>query len=363
MIKSDHIGKFILQDYDGGSLEMLETAWKQLEKGADMTAFQSFDWNRYLWQTHSTEGFKNLFREFRYILVSVDEKPLLIAPLEIHKMGIGYKTYGCAPGVYFVGRRGYSDYLNFIYEEFDAEAVQALLEYIGKTYRQKSFYFDRILESAASYRFLSSSYPGDRIPVACAALVLPDTFEAYRSSLSKNTRQNIRTAINRAKKNDLMLTHQFLHDESEEIKEQIIALNAQRLKKKNNNAKKGMSFAGRIYCWCADIYGKLFSAKQDVVRNSKNTFCFIVKDGEKLAGFFWGIRNDHLNEYYVILAGVGEEYEWYSPNIAHLYTFLEEHYQNPEKSIRILDFTRGAEGYKKTIGCVDRPVYSYYFKR
>ena len=123
-----------------------------------------------------------------------------------------------------------------------------------------------------------------------------------------------------------------------------------------------MSFAGSIYCFFARIFRKLFSAQLDVVRVSKNTFSFIVKDGDQLVSFFWGIRNDYLNEYYVILVGVDQKYEWYSPNISHLYLFLEEYYGENRQDVRLIDFTRGAEGYKKTIGCVERSVSGLQFR-
>lgn len=51
-----------------------------------------------------------------------------------------------------------------------------------------------------------------------------------------------------------------------------------------------------------------------------------------------------------------------APLEIHFYQLVEEQYETEEKFIRILDFTRGGEGYKKTIGCTDLPVSSFYFK-
>jgi len=339
-------------------LAELESAWKKLEQGQDMTAFQSYDWHQNLQAVHQAEHMKNMFRELRYIAVFNKTGPILIAPLEIHKFGIGYKKYGAPRGVYFIGRLGYTDYLNFVYDTFDPNALNVLMEYVSKAYSQRRFHFDRMLESAASYQYLCNKYTCDSMPEQCAALVLPATFEEYRSLLSKSTKQNIRTAINRAKKNGLALTHELIHDEDTATKEKIIALNAQRREKKNKASRAQMSFAGRIYCFFAEIYRKLFVVPLDVVRVSKNSFCLLVKNGEEIVSFFWGIRNDYLHEYYVILAGVDKEYEWYSPNISHLYLLIEEYYQNQDGCIRVFDFTRGGEGYKKTIGCTQRPVSS-----
>lgn len=358
MKKTSQIGEYTIQDYPGDLLPELESAWKRLEQGQDMTAFQSYDWYLNLQAVHQAEHTKNLFRELRYIAICCEGCPILIAPLEIHKFGIGYKKYGAPRGVYFIGRLGYTDYLNFVYDAFDPSALQILIDYVSNAYSQRIFHFDRMLESAASYQYLCNKYLCESMPEQCAALVLPATFEEYRGLLSKSTKQNIRTAINRAKKNGLVLTHEWIHDEDAATKEKIIALNAQRRAKKNRASRAQMSYAGRIYCFFAEIYRKLFAVPLDVVRVSKNSFCFLVKNGEEIVSFFWGIRNDYLHEYYVILAGVDKEYEWYSPNISHLYLLIEEYYQNQDGRIRVIDFTRGGEGYKKTIGCTQRPVFS-----
>jgi len=247
MKKISQIREYTVQDYSGDLLPELESVWKQLEQGQDMTAFQSYDWYLNLQAVHQAEHTKNLFRELRYITVSDETGPVLIAPLEIHKFGVGYKKYGAPRGVYFIGRLGYTDYLNFIYDAFDPHALQILIDYVCDAYSQRKFCFDRMLESTASYQYLSNTYSGACMPVQCAALVLPDTFADYKSLLSKSTKQNIRTANNRAKKNEIVLTHELIHDEDTATKEKIITLNAQRREKKNKASRAQMSFAGRIY--------------------------------------------------------------------------------------------------------------------
>lgn len=362
MVKVSQHEKYTIVDYSADELDQIETWWRSLECGADMTAFQSFDWYKNLRALYKQERIKNLFREWRYIAVVDGQKPLLIMPIQIQKFGVGYKNLGAARGIYFIGRQAYTDYLNFIYDTFYPDALQTLISYVSKNCHQRKFVLERMLESSASYQYLSNTYKINKIPVNCAALFLPETFEEYKKLLSKSTRQNIRTAVNRANKNGILLTHEFVLDEDLDTKEQIIRLNEQRLKKKNASSRKEMSFAGRVYCFFSSILRRIFSATHDVVRTSKNTFCFLVNDGDRLVSFFWGIRNDYLHEYYVILAGVDKEYEWYSPNISHLYLYIEEYYQEERRDIKVFDFTRGAEGYKKTIGCKERPVSGVVFE-
>lgn len=345
------------EEFDG-----LETHWRTLERGSDMTAFQSFDWYRNINSLYKLEKVKNCFRTWRYIAVFDNEAPLLIAPLEIKKIGCGYKQYGASSGIYFIGRVGYTDYLNFVYNKFDADALSCLIDYLHTKYPRLPFFFERMLEMSQSYCYLAERYSHERFPVSCAALYLPDSFEEYRTNLSKNTRQNIRTAVNRANRNGIMLTHEFVLDEDKVLKEKILVLNEERLSKKAASSKKEMSLAGKVYCFFADLSRRLFSAKLDVIRVSNNTFCFLVRDDDRIVSFFWGIRNDYLKELYVILVGVDKEYEWYSPNISHLYLYLEEYYKEKRNDLRIIDFTRGAEGYKKTIGCKTRAVSGLRFR-
>lgn len=361
---AETINGYSIYDYSSADFEKLKPDWQLLEKGADMTAFQSYTWYDGINALHNRERTKNLFRRWRYIVVRKGELPLLIAPLEIKRCGFGYKNYGAAPrGVYFIGRMGHTDYLNFVYDRFDPDAAAAMLEYVAEKYRQKRVCFDRMLENTESYRYLCRTYAVKQSPEQCAALMLPESFEEYRTSLSKSTRQNIRTAVNRAKRNGLELVHELVLDEGDDLKEELLLLSRQRDKKKKANSKKEMSFVGSVYCFFAGIFRKLFTARLDVMRVSKNTFCFLVKDGERIVSYFWGIRNDYLKEYYVILVSVDPEYEWYSPNISHLYLFLEEYFAEGREDIRLLDFTRGAEGYKKTIGCTTRPVSGIRFRR
>lgn len=363
MIETTLLDGYTILDYGNDTFNQLEKYWRQLERGADMTAFQSYDWYKGLQPLYAKERTKNLFRKWRYILLLRDSQPVLIAPLEIKSFGIGYKNYGSAVrGVYFIGRMGFTDYLNFIYDSFDPRAVNTLLAYVADKYRQSRFCFDRMLESSECHRYLSEVFSAEKEPVHCAALVFPDSFDTYKTSLSKSTRQNIRTAINRANKNGITLRHELIFDEGEDVKEILLRLCNQRSKKKNANSKKEMSFAGSVYVFFANIFRRLFCAKLDVIRASKNTFSFLVKDGERIVSFFWGIRNIYLNEYYIILVSVDPEYEWYSPNISHLYLFMEEYYKECRQDIRMLDFTRGAEGYKKTIGCTTRPVSTLRFR-
>lgn len=352
-------------EYTPKDFHNLEPSWRRLETGDDMTAFQSYDWYYYINKLYFKERIKRLFRKWRYLLVLENDIPVLIAPICIISTGLffkrGEKRYGLQRGCYFIGRCGYSDYLNFIYDEFSAEALAFVLSYLENKYKHHVCCFEQMIAETAAYQYLDQHYLSSHLPLSCAWLPLPKTFDEYRLSLSKSTRQNIRTALNRAEKNQLILTHFLTFEADSKTNELLLAIRAKRLRKKVKNANQRLSIFGRIYNGLRALLIRCFSAKHNVLQESKNTWYFLVKDNDRIVSFFWGILNPHKNELYVILAGVDEEYAWYSPSISHLYLFLQEQYSSNSYGIKVFDFTRGGEKYKKDIGCVDKPVFSLFF--
>ena len=352
-------------EYTPKEFAQLEPYWRQLEIGKDMTAFQSYDWYCNVNRLYSLEHMKRLFRKWRYLLVLDGETPILIAPISIISVGFslrrGDKCYGIRRGYYFIGRSGYTDYLNFIYNDFSDEALALVLVYLKTMYKHHQCCFEQMIADTAAYQYLDRHYQSIYLPVQCAALTLPRTFEEYRLSLSKNTRQNIRTALNRTQKKQLELTHSLVFEVNDETKKALLSMRKKRLGKKIKKSNDKASLPGRIYNGASRFINHCFSAKQNIMHEIDNAWYFLVKDGEHIVSFFWGIRNPYKGEMYVIMAGVDEEYAWYSPSISHFYSFLEEYYASGRDDIKVFDFTRGGEKYKKDIGCKSKPVFGLVF--
>lgn len=64
------------------SISQLKEAWLTLEKGDDMTYYQSYKWNIIV--QHFTPQYKGICK-LLYLLVKQGEKPLLIAPYGLLK--------------------------------------------------------------------------------------------------------------------------------------------------------------------------------------------------------------------------------------------------------------------------------------
>lgn len=351
-----------IREFSPKQFEELKKYWLQLENGKDMTVFQHYGWFKNINELYFKEHVKKLFREWKYFVVLENDKPLLIAPVMIIKFGFQFKFIGLKKGAYFIGRKGFSDYLNFIYDDFSKDAIDYLFNYLKETCSIKYYNFERILEDTKFYKYLSNEFKIIQTPVACATLTLPENFEDYKKLLTKSTRQNIRTAINRQKRDNINLTHEFIFDFDTDIKKELLVVREERLGKKQNAAMNKSSLIGKINLIITNIIEKLFSAKHDIVNECYNPWCFLIKDGNEIAGYFWGISDMTKKVYYVILAGVREKYYWYSPSVSHLYLFLEEYFKSNRDDISAFDFTRGGERYKFDMGGQIKNCWCVKFK-
>lgn len=349
-----------IKKYNPEQFNELKIAWKELESGNDMTVFQHYDWYKYINALYEKERAKKIVRKWIYILVTENEKPLMIAPIQIIKAGAQYKNLGLARGAYFIGRQGYSDYLNFIYKDFSEAAVQTIFDYLKSELKLNRICFEQLLESTSLYQYIIQKYSFHQSECYCASLTLPDTFDEYKKLLSKSTRQNIRTAINRQNRNELNLKHEMIYELDHEMTDVLMAIREQRLAEKRKKNKG--SLKGRIYGKGRGLLIHLFSAEHDVINESCNPWCFLVKKDDRIVSYFWGMKNDYRDEYYVILAGVDKEFTWYSPSLSHLYLFIQEQYESGDKKVKVFDFTRGGERYKEDMGASKKSAWAITFK-
>lgn len=117
-----------------------------------------------------------------------NDAPKMIAPIMIVPVGGQYKSVGLSRGAYFIGRQGYSDYLNFIYKDFSEEACKEVFTYLRTQLKLKKCCFEQLFGTTKLYNFISSKYNCSQSECYCAALILPETFDDYKKKLSKSTR-------------------------------------------------------------------------------------------------------------------------------------------------------------------------------
>ena len=345
-----------IEEYCPDQFRKLKDYWKKLDNGEDMTIFQSYEW--YLWinAAYKKEKIKSIFRQWVYIVCfDENEEPILIAPIQVVKKSIYIKGIGLKKGAYFIGRKGYSDYLGFIYHSFNPVACKGIMNYLRTTYSIHHFELENVLVDTDFYCFLHAEYiinQSHQYP--SAAVYLSNTIEEYTSSLKKHAKQNIRTAINRQKRDGLSFSREVIFNTNNDLQNTLLEIRKKRLGDKNKKAIKKIS--SKIYNWAHDCIVERFNADISVFDTGLPEWSFLVKNNDQIIGFYWGIRDIERKRYYVILAGVEMEYAWYSPSFSGLYQWICELTEKENREVEIIDFTVGNERYKTDIGGVVRNI-------
>lgn len=324
--------------YDIKSFSKLEYIWKDLERGKDMTCFQTYSWYKMLNECYVPEDSSNFLSI--YAVVKNEDEVVLIAPLWIVK-----KTFKLVnkKGIFFLGRDGWSDYLNFIYKDFDNDAMSFLLEDLVKKYKVNCFYFSELKQNVQSYVYFNSKMKLKKSEkCTCVALTLPSTKEDYHKLLSKNARQNIRTAHNRIKKDGLEV--RILFDDKNIDRERCRVIREQRFIEKFSHISKLRRMKYKI------MHRLTFHFQPYLPFMCYNEGHFLTTYiSNELCSFFYYLIDKNHRQIYVIAAGVNLEYSRYSPGIISLNAFINELIKT-KNDIDIIDFTRGNEQYKYTVG-------------
>jgi len=349
-----------ITEYSPSQYESLGPAWRSLETGKDMTAFQSFDWFRNINHLYHSEPRWRIDRKWTYLLIERDNLPILIAPIFIQRFGFSFGGHLWARrGAHMIGRHGYSDYLNFIYAQFDPAAVELLIDYLRQHYGVASLTVANLLAETELAIYLRATHRCRDSEMTCVALVLPETEALYDSTLSKSSRQNLRTAHNRCTRDGVELTHEMRFDIGHELVSEMRSLRMRRLVIKQAKENETLGFVGRLKSYIIAVLlwlRRCVHGTQDPLTENGRPWCLLARTKGQLAAFFWGIRSVDGTELYVILAAVHPEFEWYSPGKICLREFIGEVYQK-KINLRLIDFTRGGESYKYELGGKSRPAY------
>lgn len=320
-------------------LNDINDIWKTLEKGKDMTLFQSYDWYNMLLNCYIPEDTDNFISVFA--VVSCDNHPCMIAPLWIVKHSFRFLN---KKGIYLLGRDSYSDYLNFIYQQFDGNAFDYLIADIVKNYNVRNCSFENIRESTDFYQHIihSNCLNIEDVIEPCVSLDVPTSLEGYQSLLSKNARQNLRTANNRLLKDGKKLI--FCFDDKEVDKKHCLEIRESKLSVKyakvSSLRKYKYRFVNKLL-YHFPRFTPILTYSNSKVMTAKD------EDGKECAFFHYAYDSDgHCVR--VMSAGTDLDYARYSPGMLLMYGFIKLKIE--EGTVHVVDFTRGDEKYKTVLG-------------
>ena len=342
---------YTIEEYTNDSISQLKEAWLTLEKGDDMTYYQSYKWNIIV--QHFTPQYKGICK-LLYLLVKQGEKPLLIAPLWIVEKTLLLVN---KKGAYLIGRKGWSDYLNFVYTDCSNDVFKLLFDYIYSKLHLSLCCLEQIKEDTKLYAYLSQYVALNKDSrTTCVSLMIPESVDDYKQILSKKSRQNIRTANNRLNKDGKSIVFSFDDHPDLSICE---SMRQERVDVKNKF--RIHSLKELINCLKTYFKNKFiisFPVFLPFYEDKSLRFISAYIDGELAAYFCYGLDEYHKK---VVLMAVGTNnvFAKYSPGVLALYAYVLNLIEC--KEILLLDFTRGDEKYKYSLGGVNHYIHDVSF--
>ncbi len=333
-------------------MECVRLKWNMLENGKDMTFFQSFAWNALL-----VDHFYNCFFSRVFSQVVIYESDRIIVPIIVQKHTWKFRSYGRKRGLYFLGSNSYSDYLNFIYDKVKDSDFAELITYISSDYENLPLYFFLISEHVSANNFLKRGEYELLKPTVAVSVELPETVEAYTNLLSKNTRQNLRTALNRIQKENREYTIEYSKGiVAKDIIDELAKIHLDRIMKINTNnssfRRRLSSVLKKSILKQSELYNNIIV---DAMSKLPNSLLVVSKIDGCIAGYLFGFADRESVR--IVQNCYVEKYQFYSPMFRGAYDFMCE--LIGKKEFSEVDFTRGEEDYKYKLGGVETKLLSY----
>lgn len=306
------------------SIYRVKRYWLSIISDDDVRFYRTYRFNKicFEYRITSLSNIKKGNVKTCFAVAFKNESPICIAPLIIDT-----KPY---PTVGLLGTGSNVENLDFIYNEnADASEISELFEVCRKRFNDKKFLFYFVDEKSPVKNCLNpiKSYENYAIKI--------EDYERYFNSLSKSTRQNIRTAYNRVKNDTFSLElsrYDYRSDNLENIiKKCNLLYQKRRLIWKNENQLPPQHTIKRI-------------RKRDIVyktmRLCPSAVIYTLSINNETAAFFMGYEYERI--IYIPRLAINNDYQKYSPG----FLIINEYLKSINKSNFVFDLGRGDESYK-----------------
>lgn len=230
------------------------------------------------------------------------------------------------------------------------EQLRTMFQQIEKDYQAIGTKFIHIKASSLIYQAIEGLPGVELSSLDCVAIQLPDTYDIYFQHLTKSVRQNIRTAYNRASKNNVNYQLQVFS------KAESACINWKHLKelyqKRNHFRKQKMYWKSALYYQLDYLFGKEKDLFDYEATKATDFTLAVLKMNEEIAAYFFGFQtNTNLEINRVV---INDHFKFYSPGLLLLNEFIQQNILQ----IKVIDLTVGDEKYKFDLGGEKHLIYS-----
>lgn len=322
----------------------IEKAWRKLEADGHVpTVFQTYDWIETWWKHLGHRGTSFIFGIY-------DDSELIgIAPLYYSTMKV--KGLPLFRVVHVMGA-GESDYNAFILKrDREQEILSALLKHLS-TKKWDIFWLSDVHSETTTNKYLETVLKSEKYLYAkkehtpCPYIKLPATFEEYKKSLSKNTRQNMTKFCNRVLKID-GVSYNKISDplKIEEAVQTFITLHQSRWQRVGQKGALAEEAVQRFHLEAAQKLARYLDLKQ-------------LKIDDKVIATAYSYDYNGRREVY--LPGMDLDYERFSLGFVLMAFGIRDAI---ESGLNEFDFMRGDEEYKFHFTKTVRNNVVFYFSK
>ena len=277
-------------------------------------------------------------RKTSFYIVYLDKEPMIIAPVEINKntaMILGSAEYFDFVDIFYRSNAKYS---------ILKECFIHLLIYL-KQMGMSTLRWNYLPSDSFSKDYLSLFNVTENCEVDNVAILFKN-YKEYIKSLSKSTRQNLRTAENRIKRegHDYRLLNNFNSPLDSDVVKQCEDVYYHR--QKDNYGKNALNL----------FMIKTINYGTQLIKKQKGNLMVLMIDN-KVAAFMFGFINDQKESFEVPKLAINDDYAFYSPGMILINKTIE--YFDLNSDINKLDLCRGTELYKLKMGGHIYKTYNY----
>lgn len=327
----------------------LESAWHKMEKQNDrMSPFLYFDYLKYIFR--QTTRWSLFYSPEIVCAESSEGNILMIAPIRRNIYNGTVKMLGDIQGC------ALTDFI-FSPDMAKKEADKCIDLFIQKA--GKKFKLKRISENSEIKSYFTK-YEVGIVPgkVQCVRLKFTDDVNSYIQLLSSSVKQNLRTAYNRMKRDNVEYELKiWMPDAVMElpVREEIMKLYLKRLLGKYKRYKTGNLF----YKLYKTAFYKYIKHDTRSLHELDNSFHAVLFTQGRPMCFMSGFTNDNNTKVVIPRLAINDTYKFYSPGYLLLCETMKWLASNT--AIREIDLSRGAEKYKIDLGGELYYTYSYVF--
>ena len=299
--------------------------WKHIVKrNSTIKPTQSFDYYFYLCFAFYSRLLRNGYWRivFHYISNGQDE---CIVPLVVNSKRKQIRSLS------YYGRLDYDDIIS---SNNSAVFVKEVIAQICNIYPQYTLVWKNINEHSILYPVLKNI---TQVQSPCVSIPLPVSYDEYYSSLSKHQRQNLRTAYNRLKTDNLDISFKIF-DKSAQISKSLWN-KCERIYEERHNMVTSSKFK--------QMWDRITNPYHHIMMKHPQRKIFVLFANNSPIAYMAGLYDEKQKAYYVPRLCINDEYGRYSPGII---LVNETAKYLIEQGATLLDLMEGDEKYKLAMG-------------